>query len=85
MLLAGQSEGNRLQTRPRHIDPAHQHLLDRDVSDQQGGDGRSRLADLDLPASLLPDVQEYLLEFFHEAITQGTMDRRPAYITAILP
>ena len=60
-----ESGGHGLQARPNAVDPADQHLLDRDVPDQHGGDVGGRLADLDVPAGLLPDVQKYLLELFH--------------------
>ncbi len=59
---AGQPHRHGLQARAGRIDPPHEHLLDRDMAHQHGDDLRGRLANVDVPASLLPDTQKHMLK-----------------------
>ena len=70
MLPAGQSNGHGLQARAGRVDPTDQHLFDREVPHQHGRDLGRRLADVDVSASLLPDIQEHVLEAFHGNVSQ---------------
>ncbi len=58
LAAAGQTHGHGFQAGPSGIDAPHQHLFDRNMSRQHGGDVRSRLADVDVPAGFLPNTQQ---------------------------